>query len=276
MGLEPEAKETETPDAANDEKNTREAKKCKIEIVEASRLAPAEMNTAFFQEVFPPKPDVADVVTEEDFLNRLRENLEMQFDAASDDLLRLDYFDGLYEDLELEMPDELLRKRVEEEAKAKKEMDEAENETENEKEEDPEKAHQELLRFLRFRTFQNKVRREYELKISDSEVKQRALFETMDAFQSYFGQVSPEFVFKLVESRLKEDEEYVEEIFSKVIREKVFNAIKDRLEPSEELMKASGFEDFMKAKNAKKEEADKTDELEAQNQEENTKEEAEA
>jgi len=124
-------------------------------INEISTMSPAEMNEEFFDKVFP----AAEVKTEEEFRNQVRNESEKAFVADSDHLFAHHMQDKLVESVTLELPDAFMKRWLVESNEGKLTA------------EDIERDYSKYAESMKWQLIENKIIHEAGIEVGDQEIK---------------------------------------------------------------------------------------------------------
>jgi trigger factor len=124
-------------------------------INEISTMSPAEMNEEFFDKVFP----AAEVKTEEEFRNQVRNESEKAFVADSDHLFAHHMLDKLVESVALELPDAFMKRWLMESNEGKLTV------------EDIDRDYSKYAESMKWQLIENKIIHEAGIEVGDQEIK---------------------------------------------------------------------------------------------------------
>lgn len=122
---------------------------------EISTMSPAEMNEEFFDKVFPG----AEIKTEEDFRNQIRNESEKAFVADSDHLFSHHMQEKLIETVTLILPDEFMKRWLVESNEGKLTA------------EDIERDYHKYAEGMKWQLIENKIIKEAGIQVEDQEIK---------------------------------------------------------------------------------------------------------
>ncbi len=193
-----------------------------FEITEVSRIEAAELNQEFFDQYF----GTGEVNSEEEAREKIKENIQKQFDNQADALLFRDFQEGLMEKNPLEFPADFLKRWMlvaNENATEQMVEDEYDNFTTN----------------LQWTLIRSKLIERFELEVGEEELRQGFANQIM----SYFGNspyASEEFVASMVERSLQ-DEQSVRRMYDEMMTDKLHDAIKGEVNIKEKPIDAEAF-----------------------------------
>lgn len=174
-----------------------------------NRVEPAEMNQEFFDKIYGE----GTLTTEEEFRNKVREQLESFYMQDSDFKLKHDMEDHLLTELDLKLPDTFLRKWLT---------------TEVEKplsEEQLEKEYPSYSRGMKLRLIENSIFRDQQLKITQEEIRDMARQYINHQFSGYAYGLTEDIMDNLI-NRYLEKRESVDRIIENLSSRKVFDYLK--------------------------------------------------
>jgi trigger factor len=124
-------------------------------ISEISTMSPAEMNEEFYEKVFP----AAEIKTEEEFRNQVRNESEKAFVADSDHLFTHHSQEKLVESISISLPDEFMKRWLVESNEGKITA------------EDIERDYHKYAEGMKWQLIENKIIREADIHVDDQEIK---------------------------------------------------------------------------------------------------------
>lgn len=191
-----------------------------------SRMEDAEMNQELFDKVYGE----GNVNSEEEFKNKIREELGMMFSADSEKFLRTEVEKKLVDQINLQLPDAFLKRWL---AVA------------NEKpitQEDLEKEYPSYAKAMQWRLIENKIIKDNEIKVDAEEATNEAKAFIRSEYARY-GQVPTEDDLNKISKDLLSKEKEAQRIFENLYSKKVLDLIKEKctLEKSE-----VSYDDFFK------------------------------
>lgn len=199
-----------------------------VEIKEILFITPAEINEELFKKAYPS----ADLKSEEDLKNRIREDAEKQFEGESDKLFMGKAVDVLIEKADIKLPDAFMKRWI------------LENNEGELTAEQLDVQYDSYANSLKWQILQNKIVVDNELQVSEEEVKNH-----VRGFISgqYFGGMEQNEAFEsslngIVDNVLKNKEE-VKKIYDQLYDAKILNLFKETLSLDVETMP---LEDFIK------------------------------
>jgi len=127
----------------------------KFTINEISIMSPAEMNEAFYEKVFPS----AEIKTEEEFRNQVRNESEKAFVADSDHLFAHHMQDKMVESVSISLPDEFMKRWLIESNEGKLTA------------EDIERDYSKYAEGMKWQLIENKIIKDAGIEVGDQEIK---------------------------------------------------------------------------------------------------------
>ncbi|MCG8331917.1 MAG: trigger factor [Chitinophagales bacterium] len=194
-------------------------------IIEVSRVAPAELNQAFFDQAFGE----GEVSSEEEVKEKITAGINSYYDTQAEALLSRDIQEKLIEANELDLPNEFLKRWMK-----------ASNEGVSE--EVIEKEYPNFSKNLQWSLIRSKLAKQHEVKVEEDDV--------MDYFRNsirnYFsGQGMMAGIEQIVDStamRMMEDEEQYERAYGEVMTDKLFKALSAAVSVEKKVVSKEDFE----------------------------------
>ncbi|MFM7079995.1 MAG: trigger factor, partial [Bacteroidota bacterium] len=174
-----------------------------------NRVELADMNQEFFDKIYGEGA----VTTEDEFRNKVREQLDSFYMQDSDFKLKHDIEDHLLAELDLKLPDSFLRKWLS---------------TEVEKplsEEQLEKEYPSYSRGMKLRLIENRIFRDQQMQINQEELRGMARQYIMHQFSGYAYGLTDDIMDSLI-NRYLEKRESVDRIVENLSSRKVFDYLK--------------------------------------------------
>ncbi len=197
-------------------------------ITEISTMTPAEMNEEFFEKVFP----TAEIKTEEDFRNQVRNESEKAFVADSDHLFAHHMQDKLVEAVTLNLPDEFMKRWLVESNEGKLTT------------EDIERDYDKYAESMKWQLIENKIIREAGIEVGDQEIKDYIKdyylqgWRTMQLTDDLMGRLET-----IADSFLKDKPEEVRRIVDSLYGQRVSAHVKSKVKLNE---KEISYDEFIK------------------------------
>lgn len=196
-------------------------KNFKLSIAKIGLVEKRGMDEAFFNEVFPG----GTVITEEEFRNKLREEIQTYWDSQSRNQLQDQLYHYLLDETKMEFPAEFLKRWLQTGSEQRKTADEAEAEF-------PVFSNQ-----LKWTLISDKIIKENGLQVSQEELKESMRTEVM----RYFGSMNLGENTSWLESyidRMMKDEKQVDGSYRRLITEKLFNWAQEKSNAAEKEVSA--------------------------------------
>ncbi len=185
-------------------------------IREITEFVKAEVNEELFEKVFPEQ----EVKTEEDFKNKIKEDIQNSTVKDSDYKFLLDAREKLIDKTEIPLPEDFLSRWL----KLKNEQNEMTEEQFNE-------DFPKFLRDLKWQLILGKMVKENEIKVEPEEVKDLAVELTEMQFQQYYGVPAGSFPREQMEQYATEmflkKEDEVKKLYDKKYEDKVVQIVKE-------------------------------------------------
>ncbi len=200
------------------EKNDQAAaeKYFQLKIVKIGLVEKRDLNAEFFNEVFPG----AAVATEEEFRNKLREEIQQYWDGQSRNQLHDQLYHYMLDETKIEFPAEFLKRWLQTGSEERKTAEQAE-------EEFPVFSGQ-----LKWTLISDKLVKENGLEVTKDELKDTMRKEVM----RYFGNMSLGEDISWLDSyvdRMIKDEKQVEATYRRLITDKLFTFAESKANPTE-------------------------------------------
>lgn len=195
------------------DKEVAENTNCNLQLTvkNISRLEDADLNQELFDKVYGP----GKVTSEEEFRNKIREELALMFSADSERFLKAEVESKMVEKLGLRLPDSFLKRWL---AVA------------NEKpisEEEIEKDYDNYSKAMQWRLIENKIIKDNNLTVSPEEAREEAKAFIKSEYARY-GQVPTEDDLEKIATDLLSREKDTQRIFENLYSKKVLALIKEK------------------------------------------------
>lgn len=204
-------------DLGLDQSNPDAAKKYfSLELVKIGLIEKRELNSDFFQEVYPGK-SFAD---EAEFRDALKKDIEKYWEAQSRNQLHDQIYHLLLDDVSMEFPEAFLKRWLMNGTEKQKTAEEAEREF-------PVFKNQ-----LKWTLISDKIITENKLEVEQEELRNHMKAEVMN----YFGQMSLGENMDWLDSyldRMMKDEKQVESTYRRLVTEKLFNFVESKVSATE-------------------------------------------
>jgi len=199
-----------------------------VEIKEISFTVPAEINEDLYKKAYPS----AEIKSEEELKNRIREDAAKQFEGESDKLFLSKAVDTLIEKANIELPNEFMKRWILQNNEGQLTMEQLEVQYDS------------YANSLKWQLLQNKIIKDKDIKVSEDDVKTHIRgfisgqyfggMENNDAFDSQLDGI--------VENVMKNEDE-VKKIYDQLYDNKMLNLFKESLSLD---METLPLEDFIK------------------------------
>jgi trigger factor len=209
-----------------DERDYNETFEATIE--EVNRIAPAEMNQAFFDQAFGE--GVVD--SEEAARNHLREQMQQFYNRQAEALASRDIQESLIEQNEMEFPEAFLKRWMK-----------AVNEGVDD--ETVEKEYDNFRQNLKWSLIRNKLVEQYGIELTEQDIIDAAKRRIMNYFG---GQMMPgmEEVVNGTAMRMLQDEKQVEQLSQEVLTDRVFEVLLEKVTLEDKTVSLEEFEEEVK------------------------------
>lgn len=202
------------------DKEVAEHTHCNLQLTvkNISRLEDAEMNQELFDKVYGE----GKITTEEEFRNKIREELGLMFSADADRFLKTEVEKKLVENLNLQLPDAFLKRWLmvaNEKPISQEELD---------------KDYPNYAKAMQWKLIENKIIKDNEIKVVGEEAIEEAKNFIRGEYRRYGQEPSEDDLNKISKDLLSREKE-AQKIFENLYSKKVLDLIKDKctLEPKE-------------------------------------------
>jgi trigger factor len=195
------------------DKDLAETTHCNLQLTVKSiaRMEDAELDQDLFDKVYGP----GKVSNEEEFRNKIREELGMMFSADAERFLKTEVEKKLVENINLQLPDSFLKRWL---AVA------------NEKpitQEELEREYPNYAKAMQWRLIENKIIKDNEIKVDANEAKEEAKAFIRSEYARYGQQPADEDLEKISADLLSKEKE-AQKIFENIYSKKVLSLIKEK------------------------------------------------
>lgn len=196
----------------------------KIEITKIGLLEKRELNEEFFEQLYPNQS----VVTEAEFRNRIKEEIQAYWNGQANNQIHDQVFHQLVDHTTIEFPEEFLKKWVKTQGEAPKTDEEVENEFPK------------FLNQLKWTLITDKIVQDTAIQVAPDEIR---AFAKQQLF-SYMGGANlsddQPWVTDYVEKMMK-DRKYVEESYNRIQTQKIFEWAAGQVKPTNKSISAEDF-----------------------------------
>lgn len=192
-----------------------------------ARLEDADLNQELFDKVYGE----GKVSSEEEFRNKIREELGMMFNADADKFLRTEVENNLVEKCNIQLPDTFLKRWLLMANEKPITLDELEKDYPN------------YSKSMKWKLIENKIIRDNEIKVDAEEAKNEAKAFIRSEYARYGQQATEEDLEKISKDILSKEKE-AQRIFENIYSKKVLDLIKEKCTLQ---TKEVSYEDFFKA-----------------------------
>ncbi|MFT7613992.1 MAG: trigger factor [Parvicellaceae bacterium] len=200
-------------------------------VTEIKRMQPAAVNVQLFDKIYGE----GNVTTEEDFRNKIKEEMASMFNKDSDKVFKRDLSDSLIKKLKLSLPDKFLKRWIQ-----------ASNENEVTAEQ-IEEEYEQYSKQLKWQLIENKIIADNDLKVEQEEVVEYTKGLLIQQYAQY-GMPAPEEEM-LAESAVKvlENQDEAKKVYEAIYERKIVDFAKENMKINEKEM---SYEDFVKVATA--------------------------
>lgn len=185
-----------------------------VEIKEITNIIPAEINEDLFSKAYPS----AELKSEEDLRNRIKEDAGKQFEGESDKLFMGIAVDTIIEKADVKLPDAFMKRFILEQNEGNMIAEQLDVQYDN------------YANSLKWQILQNKIITDYKIEVSPEDVKNHIrkfisgqYFGGMEENEAFASQLD-----SIVDNVLKNEEE-VKKIYDQLYDEKILNLLKESL-----------------------------------------------
>lgn len=204
--------------------STAADKHFKIEITKIGLLEKRELNEEFFEQLYPNQS----VVTEPEFRNRIKEEIQAYWNGQANNQIHDQVFHQLVDHTTIEFPEEFLKKWVKTQGDAPKTDEEVENEFPK------------FLNQLKWTLITDKIVQDTAIQVAPDEIR---AFAKQQLF-SYMGGANlsddQPWVTDYVEKMMK-DRKYVEDAYNRIQTQKIFEWAAGQVNPTDKSISAEDF-----------------------------------
>ncbi len=211
------------------DKEAAETLDCNLQLTvkNIARLEDADLDQDLFDKVYGP----GKITSEEEFRNKIREELGLMFNADADKFLRTEVENSLVEKTNIQLPDTFLKRwllAVNEKPITQEEL---------------EKDYPNYSKSMKWRLIENKIIKDNEIKVDADEAKDEAKAFIKSEYSRY-GQVPTEDDLEKISKDILSKEKEAQRIFENLYSKKVLDLIKEKCTLK---AKEVSYEDFFKA-----------------------------
>jgi trigger factor len=195
------------------DKETAEATHCNLQLTvkNIARLEDADLNQELFDKVYGE----GKVSSEEEFRNKIKEELGLMFQADSERFLKTEVENKLVERLNLQLPDEFLKRWLMAVNEKPITREELENDYPN------------YAKAMQWRLIENKLIKDNDIKVSPEEAKEEAKAFIRGEYARYGQAPQDEDVERIAKDLLSKEKE-AQKILENLYSKKVLGLIKDK------------------------------------------------
>lgn len=184
----------------------------KMTVTGINRIELADMNQDFFNQVYGE----GTVDSEEAFMEKFKGDIDELANSKADQRLKVDIYKQLMESVQVDFPDDFLKKFIKQNNEKPLTDDELEDGFDKFKEE------------LKWSLIREKIMAENEIKVEQEEIMSFAVEDVRKMYRQYMRiEVSDEEASQYAMSMMK-DQKYLEETYGRILEEKLFDLLSER------------------------------------------------
>jgi len=194
-------------------------------IGDIQRVAPAELDQAFFDKAFGE----GNVKSEEEARGKFEAEISKYYDKQAESLLFRDFQDFLLEKNDIELPNDFLKRWIK-------------SSNENANDEVIEKEYINFSKNLQWSLIKGKIVKQFDLSVSEEEI-----FEGFkDRVRGYFQGYGDELIVLNTANRLMEDQKQVDQLYQELMSDKLFETVRGIVKIKDEKIAAEAFDEVIK------------------------------
>jgi trigger factor len=193
-------------------------KNFKIVITKIGFVEARELNEELYSQLFPNE----EIKTEEDFRNRIRQELQKQWDAESRNQLQHSLYHILLEHTEITFPQDFLKRWIKTQGESK----------EVKSDEDVEKEFPSFINQLKWSLITEKLVRENNIEVKPDEVREFARQQLLGYMGMQAAGEEQQWMRDYID-RMMKDRKYVEDAYNRMQTQKIFEFAETQIQPEE-------------------------------------------
>ncbi|MEP6681627.1 MAG: trigger factor [Parafilimonas sp.] len=186
-----------------------------------------ELNEEFFKSVYPD----ANILTEEEFRNKVKDEIQAYYDKQSSSQLQDQLYHRLIDDIQVPFPEKFLKRWLEEGSEKAKTPEEAEKELPT------------FLNQLKWTLISSKLINDNEITVDQEEIKNFARQQIAGYMQGQNVNATDMPWLDEYANRMLQDKKFVEETYMRLQTEKLFNFLETKTVKQEESISLKDFEE---------------------------------
>jgi trigger factor len=198
----------------------------KLEITKVGLVEPRDLNEEFFTQLFPNE----EIKTEEEFTQRVKTELEKQWETESRNQLHHTIYHILLDNTQIDFPAEFLKRWM----KTQGEKDQPKTDQEVEAE------FPNFLNQLKWTLITEKLVAQNELSVKPDEIRQFAKQQLLGYMGMQSMEEEQEWVSDYI-NRMMKDKKYVEDSFNRIQSQKIFDFAETQVSPQETMITKDEF-----------------------------------
>jgi len=215
-------------DLGLDKNDTASQKHFKIQITKIGLLEKKELNEDFFKQLYPN----AEVTTEADFRNKVKEEIQAYWDNQARNQLQHMAYHELLDGTQIDFPESFLKKWMTTQGEKEKPRTE----------EEAEKEFPVFKNQLKWTLISDKIARENNIEVKPEEIKAFAKQQLFGYMNMPMGNEDQPWVDNYID-KMMQDRKYIEDAYNRIQSQKIFEWAEAQVKPEE---KEIAMEDFVK------------------------------
>ena len=215
-------------DLGLDKNDTASQKHFKIQITKIGLLEKKELNEDFFKQLYPN----AEVTTEADFRNKVKEEIQAYWDNQARNQLQHMAYHELLDGTQIDFPESFLKKWMTTQGEKEKPKTE----------EEAEKEFPVFKNQLKWTLISDKIARENNIEVKPEEIKAFAKQQLFGYMNMPMGNEDQPWVDNYID-KMMQDRKYIEDAYNRIQSQKIFEWAEAQVKPEE---KEIAMEDFVK------------------------------
>ena len=215
-------------DLGLDKNDTASQKHFEIQITKIGLLEKKELNEDFFKQLYPN----AEVTTEADFRNKVKEEIQAYWDNQARNQLQHMAYHELLDGTQIDFPESFLKKWMTTQGEKEKPRTE----------EEAEKEFPVFKNQLKWTLISDKIARENNIEVKPEEIKAFAKQQLFGYMNMPMGNEDQPWVDNYID-KMMQDRKYIEDAYNRIQSQKIFEWAEAQVKPEE---KEIAMEDFVK------------------------------
>jgi trigger factor len=199
----------------------------KLTITKIGFVEKAELNEEFFKSVYPD----ANISTEEEFRNKVKEEIQAYYDKQSSNQFQDQLYHYLIDNVQVSFPENFLKRWLEQGSEKAKTPEEAEKELPS------------FLNQLKWTLISGKLINDNQITVDQEEIKGFARQQIAGYMQGQNVNATDMPWLDEYANRMLQDKKFVEETYMRIQTEKLFNLLEEKATKNEEPISLKDFEE---------------------------------